>query len=156
LERIKNYSFLYCLLKQSGCRYVSFGYRYWNFIEDISEAERGSIIDFLKEKGLGEFIADHSKHKEYVVYGAGHDTLTLLKKTHFFAQSKLLFFVDDDSTKQDSEYCGYPVYSTEKLLKSDLPIFLPLVFIPRTVTPIREKLIKMGVSENRIIDGLML
>ena len=143
---------LYGLLANSGVNVV--------FLDDlirqrlkINEASYQIIHNKLKEIGYDKFLFDPNKNKEIVIWGAGEQTKSLINNSYLLKKVKISYIVDDFVSKEGIEFLGYPVYSSEKLKKDTYPI---IVSASQSTPLIIKKFKTLGISENRLVNGLIL
>lgn len=146
--------YLYCKAKSLKFNSVFFDDLFIHRLKDFDKTDLPSIVSFLKLHKLDSYLLNSALNvKEVVVYGAGEYSVDLLKNTQFFKNVNVAYFVDRDPSKQVSGHLGRCVYHPNKLLDSGLPI---VIASAQTYSSIFQDLLRLGISRERILKGLIL
>jgi len=98
-------------------------------------------------------LADGNDYPEVIVWGAGWQAKLLLEQSNFFKKAKVAFFVDDTPEKIGGTYLGYPICSSDVLLRTDQPVLIAAV---QGYPAILDRFLSLGIPKRRLISQLVL
>ena len=140
---------LYNLLKNIGAKYINLDdhivKRLDKFLSIKGNYENVKKTQILKN--LEKFF-----NREIIVWGTGRYAKELKENSIFLKNAKISFFVDDVN-KNKNLFINKKVFSPRKILESDKPI---LIASSTYWKNIYEKIIKLGVNKDRIINTLIV
>ena len=94
------------------------------------------------------------KDEQFVIWGAGQLAYLMIRDSLLLAEKRIAFFVDKDKKKQGNLLCNIEVKSPEHIKNVDHPI---IIASSRFYEEIYRELIgELGISENRIMGGLIV
>ena len=108
-------------------------------------------IDFEKNnsfKNLRKFF-----NRDIIVWGTGAYANEIIKNSFLFKKSKVAFFVDSKINKNDELFLNHHVLKPEKLLSTNNPILIASSTYWQTIY---RKILKLGVSKDRVINTLVV
>ena len=139
----------YNLLKSIGAKYINLDdhvvKRLNKFLSIKGNYENVKKTKILKN--LEKFF-----NREVIVWGTGRYAKELKENSIFLKNTKISFFVDDVN-KNKNLFVNKKVFSPRKILESDKPI---LIASSTYWQNIYEKIIKLGVNKDRIINTLIV
>ena len=139
----------YNLLKNIGAKYINLDdhvvKRLNKFLSIKGNYENVKKTKILKN--LEKFF-----NREVIVWGTGRYAKELKENSIFLKNTKISFFVDDVN-KNKNLFVNKKVFSPRKILESDMPI---LIASSTYWQNIYEKIIKLGVNKDRIINTLIV
>ncbi|QFT08551.1 glycosyltransferase [Vibrio sp. THAF190c] len=145
-------SILYGLLSDNNVPLV--------FLDDLlrlriknSKLNYDKLYDLISKYDYPQFSRDKNVKKDIVIWGAGRQTIYLLKDKHFMSLYNIKYLVDNTPSKIGTQLFGYDIYSPDELSNRNEDVLISAV---QYSAQIKKKYISMGLDESRIVKDLIL
>ncbi|MDB4826736.1 glycosyltransferase [Gammaproteobacteria bacterium] len=149
-NRLTNMIALFGLLRKSGAKSIYFDELLWH---RLSRKNVRRNIESAEQLVGEKFIADPKQYSSVVVWGAGQQASYYVKKSHFFNEINIDYFVDMTSRKIGTMFHGKEVKHPEALIETKSPVVIAAV---QGYPLILEQFRLLGLSESRLISDLIL
>ncbi|MBI5701721.1 glycosyltransferase [Candidatus Saganbacteria bacterium] len=144
---------LYTNLLDIGVKFIFFDDLFWQRISSKLNAHNDKFLARAKELDLLRAFADSDEYRSVVIWGAGIQAGFLIEKSAFFKKVKIEYLVDNAAEKLGKKFHGHAVLPPETLLNSAHPVLIAAV---QNVPNILDNFSRLGISESRLIKGLVI
>lgn len=152
-EDLESIAYLYCLLLKNGAEFIFLDDLIWQRLKDINSEQFESILLFLEKHGLSAFIAKKSDYSNVIVWGTGAQADLIMRKSYFFKNVFIDFFVDPRKEVIGKEFFNKTIKSPNSIVDSSLPVFIGAV---QSAPLIYQQYKEHGYDTNLIIKKLVL
>jgi len=151
-KSVDNMIILYGLLKKINCDVVFFDEIILQRIRSKDVKHKIDIKAICDYVGI-DFIASPADYKSIVIWGASGNAKNLSKKSNFFKETDIAYFIDSNIEKQEAGFCKKEVKDPSFLIGKDVPLLITAV---QGYSSILKGLDKIGFSKSNIIDKLII
>lgn len=152
LDLKKTYAIIYFFnkLKSKGSEFVHFDDHVRKRIFNILSKEINN--DDIENNKIFKDLRNYF-NKEIIVWGTGRYAQEVISKSFLFKKSKVAFYVDKFLDNKENKFINEKIFSPEKILNSDNPIFIASSTYWQDIY---RQIIAMGVNKKRVINTLVV